>query len=567
VKRRRFLLGAGGTILAGVAAGRSNCGGTARELRAHAATDDGISVAERSPVVSTEGGKVRGYRRRGVDIFKGVPYAGVPEGAGRFLRAPPLKPWSDVHNALSYGPTSPQTDSTTIQDDTQSEYAFLIPRGPRTVQSEDCLRINVWTPVIGTVAKHPIMLWLHPNGFMSGSGQDYLAADGENLARQHGVVVASINHRLNAFGFLDLHAIGGERYLDSGNVGMFDIIDALRWLHRNAAEFGGDAGNITIFGESGGGQKVSVLLAMPEAQGLFHKGIIQSGAMLRVHDADGTATLTRGVMSALELGPKDIDGLIAMPQQRLVEAAAEASTAIRKAAAPRGIIDPTSWKFKPVAGVPSLPTHPFDPRAPAASREVPLMVITTLNESSPSVDASQMEHIGWDGARAQLQPIYAEATDAVIAAARDTYPMARPVEVWGILDDYYTRLFAITLSERKAQVGGAAVYNAIFQWQTQLLDGRPRAYHTSDIAFAFANTDLVDQQTGGGHRARALGHLMSSAWTQFARTGNPNGPGIPKWPAFNLLERVTMVFDDESAAHADPDAPIRAVLNAAVSGV
>lgn len=499
------------------------------------------------PVARTTHGVVQGITRGGVHSFKGIPYADAPTGPHRFLRAPPLTPWVGTRNAFNYGPICPQ--SRTSDDEAQSEWSFLIQKGPVTAQSEDCLRINVWTQGLADGGRRPIMLWLHPNGFMSGSGHEYLASDGANLAAAENVVVASINHRVGVLGHLHLANLAGTTYADSGNAGMLDIIDALAWLGANAEAFGGDAGNITVFGQSGGGSKTTVLMAMPQAKGLFHKAISQSGFGLKVHSPASAHTLARAAVQSSGLVEGDLSALQAAPTSRLVEASLAAWYAIRRSDPG----NPPSAYWQPVSGVPSLPSQPFADEAPEPARGIPMMVMTVRNESSPSIDAPENEALTWDEVTSRLTAQIGESARPAVEATRRAYPSAAPVDGLSIIQSRSFRFAARDLCERKAEQGGAPIYKAIFAWKTPVFGGRPRAFHTSDIPFVFNNADLCSQATGGGDEPGALAAKMSAAWARFARTGNPNGPDLPFWRPFDQVRRSTMVFNDHCQLTNDPD--------------
>jgi len=511
---------------------------------------------EAGPIIETAYGRIRGFRRGGMHLFRGIPYAGALGPDHRFAEAPPVQPWTGVRNALTYGPICPSEER--LFDDSTIEWPFLIQRGPLTVAQEDCLRINIWTPGLNDGGKRPVMLWLHAQGFGGGSSQHFLANDGENLARTQNVVVASINHRVGVLGYADLSQVPGAS-ADSGNMGMLDIVAALRWIQANIHAFGGDPDNVTIFGQSGGAFKVSVLLAMPAAEGLFHKAIVQSGARPRVHSRETGAALTQAWLKALDAPGADLASLRAMPFERLIAAGRDAARAVA-ASSPPPNFSPPPWFWQPVAGVPSLPDQPFDPKAPSYSAKVPLIVGNTLHEFPRSVDAPDNEAMGWDAAAGMLKNDFGERSAAILAAIRADWNPAKPVEAVAIASGRHFRMGAVRAAGLRAQAGSAPSWNYIFTWETPVFEGRPRAFHGLDVPFVFANTDLCDQATGGGKRPRALAAQMSSAWARFARTGNPNGGKLPHWPAFTPAAPVAMLFDDACRIAANPDPAFRKAL-------
>lgn len=545
MNRRSFL---GSTATAFAASGVFQ----AQMLRALAAP-----YVEAGPVVEVENGKLRGFRRGEVHIFRGIPYAGSLKPGFRFAEAPTPEPWSGVRTAYGYGPTCPSEDR--ISDDSTIEWPFLVQRGPVTVSQEDCLRINIWSKGLNDGHKRPVMLWLHAQGFGGGSSQHFLANDGENLARQEDVVVASINHRVGVLGYADLSQVPGADE-NSGNMGMLDIVTALRWIKRNIAVFGGDPDNVTIFGQSGGAFKVSVLMAMPAAQGLFHKAIIQSGARARVHTRETGAALTAALLNALELPKADIAALRGLSVERLIAAGRDAARAVASTSAHPPDFSPPPWFWQPVAGVSSLPDQPFDLKAPRFSAGVPLIVGNTLHEFPRSVDAPQLEAMSWAEAVESARRDLGARAATVLAGIREDHSGIRPIEAIAIASGRNFRMGAVRLASLRAQSDAAPSWNYIFQWQTPVFEGRPRAFHGLDVPFVFANTDLCDQATGGGPRPRVLASVMAATWARFARTGNPNGKQLPNWPAFTPENSAAMLFEDDSHVAFDPDPSFRKAL-------
>jgi para-nitrobenzyl esterase len=503
---------------------------------------------------ATRAGTVRGFVRDGVHVFRGIPYAGAPVGEHRFRRAPPPTPWNGVRNCYGYGPTCPRAGGNA--DASQLEWALLVPVGPDTVRDEDCLRVNVWTQGLGDGRRRPVLVWLHSQGFGGGSSQEFLANDGENLARRHDVVVVTVNHRVGILGFFGFDDA-------AANVGMLDLVDALRWVRANAEAFGGDPECVTIAGQSGGGFKTSVLLAMPEARGLFHRAIVQSGSRLRVHTRESMQRLARMALDELGLAGATRERLVDVPADALVKASLAAAQRIeREGPAAVGFEAPASY-WQPTAGIDSLPVQPCDPDAPSTSRDVPLLVGSTREELNAAIQQPALESLGWTDFDARVAAALGRLSGAAIEAARSDHPHARPIELLNVLDSRRFRMSAIAHAERFAQRGAAPAYLYRFDWRTPVFDGRPRAFHTCDICFVFLNTDACDTITGGGARPRALAERIAAAWVAFARTGRPSAPGLPAWPAHTIERRDTMLLDDGCVVVRDPEPALRRLFGTA----
>ena len=501
-------------------------------------------------IAATRAGRVAGYARNAIYTFKGIPYADDTAGANRFM--PPAKPksWAGVRSSRQYGYVAPQGPRGGWANDEEA-FMFAWDDG---VQAEDCLRVNVWTPGINDHKKRPVMFWLHGGGYTAGSGQELRSYDGENLARRGDVVVVSLNHRLNVLGYLDLSGYG-DQYAASGNLGMLDIIAALEWVRDNIENFGGDPGSVTIFGQSGGGGKVSALMAMPSAKGLFHRAIVESGSLLRGIPQENAQKLADAIVGELGLGKDSLAKIQSLPFQQLLNAAQKVLNE-RRPKMPGGIPNfrriSDSLGFGPVVDGKTLPSHPFDPQAPSMSADIPMIIGTTLNEFVTAINHSEYEAMSDEMLQSRVREIYGEKATTVIAAFRDRTPQAKPFDLWSRIASAGVRENAIQQAKLKAAQGSAPAYLYWFTWQTPILSGRPRAFHCAEIAFVFDNTDRCETMTGGGAEARALAGKMCDGWIQFARTGNPNHGRLPRWPAFSAAQ-PTMIFDNVPGVAMNPD--------------
>jgi len=508
-----------------------------------------------SAVVEIASGRIAGFVRNGVVAFKGVPYGDTTEGANRFLPPKKPRPWTGVRSSRQFGPVCPQDKGTGRLND---EEAFIF-QWNDSVEGDDCLRINVWTPGTDN-RRRPVMVWLHGGGFEAGSGNDLPAFDGENLARRGDVVVVTLNHRLNLLGFLDLSA-HGDRYARSGNVGMLDIVAALEWVRDNIAVLGGDPGRVTIFGQSGGGAKVSTLMGMPAAKGLFHRAIVQSGSFSFTNTPDRSRKLADLFLTELEVGPSSLDRLQTIPYLQLRRAS---EAVLRRANTPGAPGDlrtaSTRLSFSPVADGRDIPEPPFGPNAPRMSADVPMIIGTTLNEFTTGINHPEYELMTEAELAGRVEALRPGRGASIVAAFRRRAPRAKPFDIWSRVATAPVRQSAVDQAAAKAALKAAPAYLYWFNWQTPVLDGRPRAFHCSEIPFVFCNTDLCDHMTGGGEKARALSGRMADAWIRFARSGDPNGAGLPRWSPFAAGSIRTMIFDDEPRFEIDPDGAERASL-------
>lgn len=495
--------------------------------------------SESSTVAETEAGKVSGYIDNGVYIYKGIPYA----TAERFMPPVPVEKWEGVRSSRAYGPTCPQAERAGWRSD-EIAFAFDWDDG---YPGEDCLRVNIWTKGLDKQQKRPVMVWLHGGGYSAGSGQELPGYDGANLARKGDVVVVTLNHRLNVLGFLDLSAYG-EKYAQSGNVGLLDLVAALKWVHANIANFGGDPNNVTIFGQSGGGGKVSTLLATPAAKGLFQKAIVQSGSMLRTMESSYSRRIGAATVEILGLKSHNIDQIKEVPYKELLAAGEKAVAQVKKEVEKDGVHTFIFGWAPTVDGV-VLPAQPE--ASIELSKDIPMMIGTTLHEFCPSTYVPAFRNATMEQVKKILQDTFGKRTDEFIDLFKKTYPGCQPKDLLDV--DRIFRPNAIEQGNWKAAAQGAPVYMYQFAWESPALDGILRSTHCMEIPFVFDNIARSAAMTGGGKEAQALADKMSSAWIQFARTGNPNVAGLPEWTPYTKENGALMIFNNTCELKSNPD--------------
>lgn len=512
------------------------------------ADDQLLFVGDNIAVANTEYGKIRGFVLRGINQFLGIPYGADTSGKNRFM--PPVKPaaWKEIKPCVWWGNTAPQI----MEKRYANAYASFVDHWNYDDVSEDCLKLNVWTPALDS-GKRPVVVWLHGGGFTNGNAIEQDGYHGENLSRLGNIVFCSINHRLGPFGYSHLKAAGGHPH--SGNVGNLDMVAALEWVKNNIANFGGDPNNVTIIGQSGGGAKVTSLMNMPAAKGLFHKAVALSGTSLTGVNKEYAEKLGLKVMEEAGLKPGEIEKLQQIPWREYIDIT---TRAVEKFAEEAKKMNISRGGFSPVADGVTLNDQPFFSDPNHFSADIPLIINTTFHESSPSRTDASLEEITLAGVVEKIKPRFGAEAGKIVEAYSQNFPKAKPVEVWAMI--LSNRKGAIAAADAKVSQRKAPVYVSWFGWQPPLFDGRMRAFHCDDICFWFYNTDLMLTHTGGGKRPRALSSKMAKSFLSFIKTGNPNGGGLPAWKPYTKENGETMILDDTCQLVNNPDAVGRKAL-------
>jgi len=484
-------------------------------------------------VVKTTYGQLRGVGENGVFTFKGIPYTGPSDGPNRFQPPTKLQPWTGIRDSIEYGPQAIQQQN-------------------RGVSSENCQFLNIWTPSVESGGKKPVMYYLHGGGFISGSGGSgqNLNHDGSALSRNNDVVVVTSNHRLGAMGYLYLGDLS-DKFPASGVAGLLDIVASLEWIRDNIAAFGGDPGNVFIWGESGGGQKVSALLATPSAHGLFHKASIESAPSMNMGYRKTATKTTQQMMALLGLGAGQVEELLKMPPARLMEAQA----IVRARSEDR---NGTVGYFGPVVDGKYLPTHPYEPGGPALSKNVPVIIGSNKQESILQLrEQPNVFKLDEAGLNARLQARLGRRYEQILEVYRKNRPGVSPTDLYiDITTGQWMWVDTVRRSERHVALRGAPVYTYIFSYESEApisetISYPRKAVHGNEVPFKFDHPENNPSSGNKPERFQAAKN-MSRAWAAFARTGNPSHSGIPKWPAYTLDERATMILDAQCRVVNDP---------------
>lgn len=505
------------------------------------ACQPGGSTANSVPIADTEYGQVRGAVEDGINVFKGVRY-GADTSTFRFAAPQKAQPWEDVKDALIYGASAPQSaggDGGGLFSDWRQD--------PPIATNEDCLFLNVWTPGLNDGVPRPVMVWFHGGGFSTGSGSSY-AYDGVRLAKRGDVVVVTVNHRLNMFGYMNLTGYG-ESFADSAAAGMLDMVQSLEWVRDNISNFGGDPNNVLIFGESGGGSKVCTLMSMPAAKGLFHRAIVQSGPRVQHPPATAAAVAAGEVVAKLGLSASTIEQIRTLPVAD-IQAAAE-GVALAGAG--------------PTLDDRNLIVHPFAPTAAPAGASVPLLIGCNRTEGTSLAGGRDpsLFNITWETLPEKLEEaLPGRDIPAIIDAYRTNYPNYEAPEVYFTAQADAT-FFAgsVTVADRKAEQGGAPVYFYHLDWTTPVHNGKRYVPHALDIGMAFDNVAKSESMSGpAGPEPQAIADQMSESWLAFAKTGDPNNAKVPEWPAYTPANRAMMVFRTDPGVEVDIRATERSML-------
>ena len=552
---RREALFLSATAGISVAASKSALASDSIKTAAH--QEPGNCSTPRSAIAKTQYGKVRGFLDGGVLTFKGVPYGRTTAGENRWLPAKPPAPWTDEYPALVYGANCPQT----LHPWTSIEQTF-IQDWDDGWQSEDMLKLNIWTSSLS--GKRPVMFYIHGGGYSFGSSYELPSHEGAQMARHHDVVQVSVNHRLNILGFLDASEIGGSAYEDSANVGMTDLVVALRWVKDNIENFGGDPDRVMIYGQSGGGSKVTTLMGMPSATNLFHRAAAQSGGGGNIPSKEQQRELARQLMKDLGLAPNDIGSLQKMEWAKLLAAGNAAAAKINPAGPPMmgpGAPGTPRVGWSPCVDGKVINMRSFFEAAPEISKNVPILIGSVSEEGNRMSSRPTEEE--W---HASLSKAYGEdKASAIIATLKSAYPK-KAIRTLSYmcsgspgLNGLGMRNNVVKMAKLKHQLNGAPAFTYYFTWQSPILDGLPGAWHTADLQFCFDNTKRCEQGTGNTPEAQVLAKNMAASWASFAANGDPSITGL-KWQPTDPETNRTMIWDNECRMADDPEAKARTII-------
>ncbi len=542
-RRNLLALGVAATAAAGCATAAD--GQTATNTRlASGSTGAGETPGVITPtaIIQTTNGPVQGQvDSKGVHTFTGLRYGEAPIGKLRFMPPKPPKPWTGTHEATGYGAPAMQmageTQSFAASDFSLQLHQVFSTPSELKIQNEDCLWLNVWTPATDG-KKRPVMFWIHGGGFSYGSGGQPIY-QGDGLADFGDVVVVSVNHRLNVFGYAHLANVMGSQFASSGSAGMQDLVLSLEWVRDNIAAFGGDPDNVTIMGQSGGGAKVCCLLSMPSAKGLFHKASIQSGPGLRVGDPEAADKEARALLKELDISVGDIRALQAVPAPHLIAAA-------------RKVNDQGRAFGRPIVDGVAITQHPYVGAAPAMSADVPLLVGWCKDEMTLfTAGAPWFGRMTEDDLQKMLAPM-GEAGQTLANAYREAYPDYSPTYIYEAVISGRMQAGSEVIAAMKSAQGSAPAYVWQMNWETPVLGGAFKSPHCMEIPFMMYSFDKARAFVGPGDAPKRMADQIAGAWVAFARSGSPNGPGLPQWDAYARSSRPIMMLEDTCHQEMNP---------------
>jgi len=523
------------------------CGCQKKEKKQMLYIGNDIAIAE------TQYGKIQGYIYDDIYHFLGVPYGDDTSGENRFMPPKPPESWDGILRTITFGDSSPQ-DLPSYDPDELGTFRDHWNYGN---VSEDCLKLNVWTPGLDD-RKRPVIVWLHGGGFQSGNAVEHDGYQGANFARKQDAVFCSINHRLNCFGYCDLAGVGGEKYKHSGNAGMLDIIAALQWIHDNISNFGGDPSCVTIIGQSGGGAKVCTVAAMPAAKGLVHRGVALSGNITGGTLKETAESLGAAILAEAGLEPSEIDKLQQMPWREFYDIAYRA---YKKFPRPENM-NGRRFSFMAVGDDVDVPSADFFTTGRTDVPDIPMIFSSVANEGVNNALAPELETMTREDVINEIRVTHQENAEAVFDEYARLFPEESPYGIYSVYKVSKDRNAVLTMADHKS-CQESPVYVDWFTWSPDLFDGRIRSFHTIDICFWFNNTDLMWTHTGGSEEARILSDKMSASLAAFMRTGNPNTGkrnGLPYWGEYTPEKEETMVIDNKSEFGSAPDARVRTLM-------
>lgn len=521
----------------------------------HQPDDQVLYIGDDIAIAETQYGKVQGFILRDIYNFRGIPYGADTGGKNRFMPPQKPEPWDDVHPAVWWGNTAPQD----MKNRYANAYQSFQDHWNYDDVSEDCLKLNVWTPGLNDNKKRPVLVWLHGGGYRNGNGIEQDGYNGENFSREADAVFVSINHRLGPIGFSDLSGIGGSAFEHSGNVGALDMVASLEWVRDNIAGFGGDPDNVTIMGQSGGGAKVCTLMAMEQAKGLFQKAVPLSGSTISALDQETSRKVGEYIVKEAGLTAGEAEKLRDIPWKEYLDIANRAAQKFTEDHGSAGM----RGAFGPVADGHILPKGDYFSDSNGLSSEIPMLISSTFHEWSIARDNPEMENWSFNRVKESLKEQarfsagLGEKAGPVVDAYREAFPAASPTDIMIMI--LSNRRSLIETANAKSNQN-APIYVAWFGWEPPMFNGRMRAFHCLDICFWFNNTNVMLTHTGGGERPRKLSQKMSAALQQFMKTGNPNTDLLPEWKPYTPVNGETMVLNDISELKLDPDREARRLL-------